>query len=171
MPAKSCNQADRWRDRLVAPASLSAGLRRLLLKVIDVGDERYDPMALRALVAQALDAVVWPRWDFTLPDPTAGIVARFGTQGELRSEPDMSALRRTLDGLVVELNEQLAGALILRVDALCRQLAELAGTLEACLTAALQDDLAQLRSALQEGEAAKGRMEAFLAEIATYLPR
>lgn len=152
-------------ERLASPKSLSAGLRRVLLDVIDTKDERYDPLALRALVAQTLDAVRWPHWDFTLPDPTAEIVARFGGSGELKSESDMAALRLALDSLMSDLNERLARALETRVTGQCQQLGALSDRLMSSLTQALKEDLSQLRLALEQGEAAKARFQAFLVAI------
>lgn len=144
-------------EALAAPATLSPRLRQALLQAIDSADERFDPLALRALVAQALEAIAWPRWDFTLPDPTSEIVARFGNSGEIRSEAEMSALRQRHDALLGELNQRFASALHERVQTLSEQLGSLASTLSERLTAALQADLAQLRAALQEGQAAKTR--------------
>lgn len=152
-------------ERLVTPAQLSSGLRRMLLDVIDMQDKRYDPLALRALVVQALDAIQWPRWDFTLPDPTGDIIARFGAKGEIRDESGMSDLRRATDALVGELNQRFARLLDQQVNALGQQLGTLASTLEQRLTAALQAELAQLRADLQEGQAAKARYADFLAWV------
>lgn len=152
-------------ERLVAPAQLSSGLRRMLLDVIDMQDKRYDPLALRALVVQALDAIQWPRWDFTLPDPTGDIIARFGDKGEIRDDSVMADLRRATDALVGELNQRFARLLDQQVDTLGQQLGTMANTLEQRLTDALQVELAQLRADLQEGEAAKTRYADFLAWV------
>lgn len=155
-------------ERLVAPAQLSSGLRRMLLDVIDMQDERYDPLALRALVVQALDAIQWPHWDFTLLDPTGDIIARFagqGDKGKIRDESVMADLRRATDALVGELNQRFARLLDQQVDTLGQQLGTLASMLERRLTDALQAELAQLRADLQEGQAAKARYADFLAWV------
>lgn len=154
---------------LASAQSLSARLRGALVDVIDAKDDSYDPLYLRSLVTEKLNAVVWPQWTFILSDPTADIISRFGTQGEIRSDADMNALRRTLDTLIADLNRRLASALDEQVAGLCRQLETVSAGLEASLTEKLKADLSDLRKALAEGEAAKSRYRDFLMVIQTMI--
>jgi hypothetical protein len=149
-------------EALASPERLSARLRQVLWDAVDTGDARFDPLALRAQVAQTLSGLVWPRWDFALKnDPTARIVSRFGTSGEVRAESAMAELRQIHDALIAELNEALAQALETRVAQLTAQLTHMGASLEERLTRALQTDLAQLREALRDATATHERYAAF----------
>jgi len=78
-------------DELIAPQTISVGLRRELLAVMDTRSEDL----LRALIESAIDRIAWPKLDIddsSLPVPIAGFSGR-----ELRSEHEMAALRTQLE--------------------------------------------------------------------------
>lgn len=134
-------------DALIAPDTLSAGLRRELLAVLDTRSDDFDPRGLRALIETTLARLPWPQLDIEAPDPGEALA---GFSGELRDRSEMSALRERLAQIVSELQQTLATSLDQAVQQVCVQLDTLAGQLQEALTQSLAADLERLRTALAD---------------------
>lgn len=132
-------------DSLIAPDTLSAGLRRELLAVLDTRSDDFDPRGLRALIEITLARLPWPQLDIESPDPGEALA---GFSGELRDRSEMSALRERLAQIVGELQQTLATGLDQAVQQVCVQLDTMAGQLQEALTQSLAADLERLRAAL-----------------------
>jgi hypothetical protein len=149
-------------DELIAPDTLSVGLRRELLAVLDTRSADFDPRSLRALIETALARLPWPQLDVVAPDPSKAL-AEFS--GELRDQSQMSALRERLAQVVAELQQTLAGRLDLTVQQVCDQLDTLAGQLHEALTQSLAVDLERLRAALADKAVQVERLQRLVTEV------
>lgn len=149
-------------DELIAPDTLSAGLRRELLRVLDIRSDDFDPRSLRALIEATLVRVPWPKLGVVAPDP-AKALADFS--GELRDSDKMSALRERLAQVVGELQQMLAERIDLAVQQVCAQLDTLAGQLQEALTQSLAADLERLRTALADKSSQVERLQMLVKEI------
>lgn len=134
-------------DKLIAPATLSIGLRRELLVVLDTRSDDFDPRGLRALIDTTLGRLPWPQLNRVALDPSEALA---GFSGDLRGSGEMSALRERLAQVVAELQQTLAVRLDQAVQQVCTQLDELAGELGKGLTQSLAADLERLRIALAD---------------------
>lgn len=132
-------------DTLIAPDTLSVGLRRELLGVLDTRSDDFDPRGLRALIETSLACLPWPQLDVTSPDPAGALT---GFSGELRNSSEMTALRERLAQVVSELQQMLSERLDRSVQQVCVQLDTLAEQLKEALTQSLAADLERLRTAL-----------------------
>lgn len=153
--------------RLAAPQMLAARLRNAALQALDPSDERFDPIALRALITQSLASLPLPQWDFALPDPSAPILQRFAQAGELRNEGEMAALRAVLAECTQATNQALAQALAQRVDGWAAQVKQLTTQLHQHLSQAVAAELAQLAQQLQDREANIQHCQQLLTELQT----
>lgn len=149
-------------DELIAPDTLSTGLRRELLGVLDTRSDDFDPRSLRALIETTLARLPWPQLDVMPPDPGEALA---GFSGELRDQSQMSALRERLAQVVTELQQMLAERLDHAVQQVCTQLDALAGQLQEALTQSLAADLERLRSALADKAGQVERLQALVREI------
>lgn len=149
-------------DELIAPDTLSAGLRRELLVVLDTRSDDFDPRGLRALIETTLARLPWPQLDVKAPDPGAALA---GFSGELRDRSEMSALRERLADVVGKLQQMLAERLDRAVQQVCAQLDTLAGQLQEALTQSLAADLERLRAALADKTRQVAHMQALVREI------
>ncbi len=134
-------------DALIAPATLSAGLRRELLAVLDTRSSDFDPRGLRALIETTLARLPWPQLEVAPPDPSAALA---GFSGQLRDGSQMSALRERLAEVVGGMQQTLGTRLDEAVQQVCAQLDALAGQLQEALTASLAADLERLRAAMAD---------------------
>lgn len=149
-------------DELIAPGTLSAGLRRELLAVLDARSSDFDPRGLRALIETTLASLPWPQLDLSAPDPSAALA---GLSGELRSSQEMSALRERLAGVVEQLQRELVARLEQAVQLLCDQLDTLAGQLQERLSQSLAADLERLRAAFADKAAQVEHLQALVGEL------
>lgn len=149
-------------DELIAPDSLSAGLRRELLGVLDTRSDDFDPRGLRALIEATLARLPWPKMDIQAPDPSGALA---GFSGEVRDGSEMSALRERLAQIVTELQQTLAASLDQAIRQVCSQLDTLAGQLQEVLTQSLADDLERLRAALADKTQQVTHLQALVAMI------
>lgn len=149
-------------DELIAPDSLSVGLRRELLGVLDTRSDDFDPRGLRALIESTLARLPWPKLDVQAPDPSGALA---GFSGEVRDGSEMSALRERLAQIVDELQQTLAASLDQAVQQVCSQLDTLAGQLQEALTQSLTDDLERLRVALADKAQQVAHLQALVAMI------
>jgi tRNA U34 5-carboxymethylaminomethyl modifying GTPase MnmE/TrmE len=135
-------------DGLIAPQTISAGLRRELLAAMDTRSEDFNPQQLRALIESAIDRIAWPKLDI---DESSHPVTISGFSGrELRSEHEMAALRTQLEQTVEALYEKLVEEIDQAVQQVCTELDTLAGQLQQALTQPLNDEIEQLRKAFAE---------------------
>jgi tRNA U34 5-carboxymethylaminomethyl modifying GTPase MnmE/TrmE len=135
-------------DELIAPQTISAGLRRELLAAMDTRSEDFNPQQLRALIESAIDRIAWPKLDIdesSLPVTISGFSGR-----ELRSEHEMAALRTKLEQTVEALYKKLVEEIDQAVQQVCTELDTLAGQLQQALTHSLNDEIEQLRKAFAE---------------------
>lgn len=149
-------------DALIAPDTLSAGLRCELLGVLDTRSDDFDPRGLRALIETTLAHLPWPKLDIEAPAPSEALA---GFSGELRGSSEMSALRERLAQIVDELQQALAASLDQAVQQVCSQLDTLAGQLQEALTQSLEDDLERLRAALADKAQQVAHLQALVAMI------
>lgn len=149
-------------DELIAPDTLSAGLRHELLGVLDTRSDDFDPRGLRALIETTLARLPWPRLDLMAPDPGEALA---GFSGELRDSREISALRERLAHVVEELQQLLAERLDQAVQQVCDQLDTLAGHLQEALTRSLAADLERLRATLEDKSRQVMHLQALLREI------
>lgn len=149
-------------DALIAPDTLSAGLRRELLAVLDTRSDDFDPRGLRALIETTLARLPWPQLDIEAPDPSEALA---GFSGELRDRSEMSALRERLAQIVGELQQTLAASLDQAVQQVCVQLDTMAGQLQEALTQSLAADLEHLRAALVDKTRQVKHLQALVHEI------
>lgn len=149
-------------DDLIAPATLSAGLRRELLAVLDTRSDDFDPHGLRALIETTLARLRWPQLDIDAPDPGNALA---GFSGELRDRDQISAMRELLAAAVGELQQVLAEQLDQAVQQVCAQLDTLAGELREALTRSLTADLERVRAALADKAEQVGRLQGLVKEI------
>lgn len=149
-------------DALIAPDTLSAGLRRELLGVLDTRSDDFDPRGLRALIETTLARLPWPKLDIEAPDPGEALA---GFSGELRDRSEMSALREKLAQVVNALQQTLATSLDQAVQQVCAQLDTLAGQLQEALTQSLAADLERLRAALADKTRQVAHLQVLVHEI------
>ena len=136
-------------DDLIAPSTLSAGLRRELLRAIDPASSDFDPKGLRALVESILSGLQLPQLDFEAPDVD---VAFSGFSGEIKEHSDMQRLRQKLESEVNALNNALTQRLAATVQDTSRTLDSVAQQLHSQLTARLNEKIARLRTAMLDKE-------------------
>ena len=149
-------------DGLIAPTTLSIGLRRELLAVLDTRSEDFDPAGLRALIESTLARLSWPQLEVQAPDPGQALA---GFSGELRSSSEMSALRERLAQVVDDLQRTLAQRLESAVQQACDQLDALASQLKDSLTENLAADLERLRAAMADKAAQIERLQTLVQEV------
>lgn len=149
-------------DDLIAPATLSTGLRRELLRVLDAGGQDFDAKGLRALIESSLAALKLPRLEFQAPDVEALFA---GFPAEIKSAADMQRLRDKLATEVRGLNDTLARRLQQTVDSASASLDAIAEQLDGTLTERLHAEVAQLRAAMADKQRHIERMQALLAAI------
>lgn len=149
-------------DALIAPDTLSAGLRRELLAVLDTRSDDFDPRGLHALIETTLARLPWPQLNIEAPDPSEALA---GFSGELRDRSEMSALRERLAQIVGELQQTLATSLDQAVQQVCVQLDTMAGQLQEALTQSLAADLERLRTALADKTRQVKHLQALVYEI------
>jgi hypothetical protein len=149
-------------DALIAPDTLSVGLRRELLGVLDTRSANFDPSGLRALIETTLARLPWPQLDVIAPDPGEALA---GFSGELRDHSEMSALRERLAQVVGELQQTLGTSLDQAVQQVCAQLDTLAGQLQEALSQSLAADLERLRTALADKSCQVDRLQMLMQEI------
>lgn len=152
----------RFFDRLIAPDTLSAGLRRELLSVLDTRSEAFDPLGLRALVESTLARLAWPKLELAAPDPSSALS---GFAAEVRNSSETAALRERVTQVAQELEETLVMNLDHAVQAACTQLDALANELQSALSQSLTADLDRLAAAMADKNHQIARLEALLAEI------
>lgn len=149
-------------DELIAPNTLSVGLRRELLGVLDTRSDDFDPRGLRALIEATLSRLPWPELDITAPDPCEALA---GFSGELRNSREMSALRERLAKIVGDLQQTLSASLDQAVQRVCAQLDVLAEQFQEALTQSLATDLERLRIALADKTKQVAHLQALVHEI------
>lgn len=154
-------------DDLIAPATLSAGLRRELLRNIAPNTPDFDPRSLRGLIGTSLARLQLPELDFDAPS-TEGIFSGFS--GEIKSHSDMQRLRDKLDGSVRDLNTTLVNRLSASVNDVSQTLDGIAVHLQEQLTARLAEEIVRLRAAMANKEQHLTRLETLIANIDTITP-
>lgn len=151
-------------DDLIAPAALSAGLRRELLRAIDHASPDFDPKGLRALIEASLGSLQLPQLDFEPPD-VDNVFSGFS--GEVKNHSDMQRLRDQLGGVVKELNSTLVARLSATVSEASQTLDGIAAHLHGRLTARLADELERLRHAMADKARHIARLETLIQTIDT----
>lgn len=136
-------------DDLIAPSTISAGLRRELLRSIDPNSPDFDAKGLRALVESSLTGLKLPKLDFQEPDLESVFA---GFSGEVKSSSDMASLREKLNTEVNAINSQLARSLTQAVKEASATLETIAGQLNSKLTERLADELSRLRADMADKE-------------------
>ena len=131
------------------PSTLSAGLRRELLRAIDPASPDFDPKGLRAFVESILSGLQLPQLDFEAPDVD---VAFSGFSGEIKEQSDMQRLRQKLESEVNALNNTLTQRLAATMQDTSRTLDSVAQQLHSQLTARLNEKIARLRTAMLDKE-------------------
>jgi len=149
-------------NSLIAPDTLSAGLRSELLGVLDTRSEDFDPRGFRALIETTLARVPWPELDIDSPNARDAFA---GFSGELRDGREMTALRERLAQVVNELQQTLATSLDHAVHQVCVQLDTMAVQLQEALTQSLAADLERLRAALADKTRQVAHLQALVREI------
>lgn len=151
-------------DDLIAPSTISAGLRRELLRAIDPSSPDFDPKGLRALIENSLGSLQLPTLDFAAPD-TESIFAGFS--GEVKNQSDMARLREKLASAVNDINANLVQRLNTTVAETSQTLEAIAAVLHQQLTARLVEDIQQLRTAMADKGQHIARMQDLLKAIET----
>lgn len=149
-------------DDLIAPATLSAGLRRELLRSIDTANPDFDPRALRAVVESSLSGLELPKIDFEEPD-VGSLFA--GYSGEVKSQSDMDQLREKLSSAVSQINTTLVARLKGTVEEAGESLDHIADHLHDKLTERLAEEIKQLRAAMADKEKYIAGIQQLLTEI------
>ena len=151
-------------DDLIAPSTVSAGLRRELLRAIDPSSADFDPKGLRALVESSLTSLKLPQLDFAEPDLESTFS---GFSGEIKDSSDMARLREKLSTEVRQINDTLANRLQQAVTEASQTLESIAGQLHDRLTERLADDIARLRADMADKEKQIARLQELIETIAT----
>ena len=151
-------------DDLIAPSTLSAGLRRELLRAIDPSRPDFDPQGLRALVESSLGNLKLPELNFETPDVDE---AFSGFSGEVKHHGDMQRLREKLGAEVGNLNAMLVNRLSTTVHEASQTLEGIATHLHGMLTARLAKELQRLRDAMADKENQIARMQSLIKAIDT----
>lgn len=132
-------------DDLIAPSTISAGLRRELLRVIDPSSPDFDPKGLRALIESSLGKLQLPVLNLAVPDTDRAFA---GFSGEVNNESDMVRLREKLACAVNDINSTLLRGLNNTVVETSQTLDKIATVLHKQLTARLAEEIQQLRTAM-----------------------
>lgn len=149
-------------DDLIAPSTVSAGLRRELLRAIDPGSADFDPKSLRVLVESSLTSLKLPQLDFVQPD----LVSAFsGFSGEIKDSSDMARLREKLSNEVRQINDTLVSRLQQAVKEASQTLEGIAGQLHERLTERLADEIAHLRADMADKENHIDRLQTLINAI------
>lgn len=149
-------------DDLIAPNTISAGLRRELLRTIDPSSPDFDAKGLRALVESSLTGLKLPKLDFQEPDLDS-VFTDFS--GEVKNDIDMTNLREKLKVEVNAINNQLASSLTQAVKETSATLEAIASQLNAKLTERLTDELARLRADMADKEENISKINSLLTAI------
>lgn len=144
--------------------AVSITLRKKLLSSIDFNDPDFDPRSLRVWVEEAIADLELPKLEFSAPDVNE-VFAGFGS--ELKSSSEISSLRAHLEETVSRINRELLERLDAGVSDVCQQLGRIATNLSAQLSAKLQQEMEQLRSAFADKEKNINRMKSLLAIVDT----
>ncbi|WP_374353716.1 dynamin family protein [Limnohabitans sp.] len=150
-------------DDLIAPSTVSAGLRRELLRAIDPSSADFDPKGLRALVESSLTSLKLPALDFAEPDLESTFS---GFSGEIKDSIDMARLRDKLSTEVRQINDTLVSRLQQAVRETSQTLEGIAGQLHDRLTERLADDIARLRADMADKEKQIARLQKLMTAIA-----
>lgn len=151
-------------DDLIAPSTISAGLRRELFRSIDQNSPDFDAKGLRALVESSLTGLKLPKLDFQEPD-LESVFAGFSSK--VKNSNDMTSLRDKLTTEVSAINSQLAHGLTQTVKEASATLEAIASQLNTQLTERLADELARLRADMADKEKQLGRLEELIQHIKT----
>ena len=150
-------------DDLIAPSTVSAGLRRELLRAIDPSSADFDPKSLRVLVESSLTSLKLPQLDFAEPDLESTFS---GFSGEIKDSSDMTRLREKLSTEVRQINDTLVSRLQQAVKEASQTLEGIAGQLHDRLTERLADEIAHLRADMAEKEKHIARLQGLITAIA-----
>lgn len=149
-------------DTMISRHSLSTGLRRELLRVLDTRGDEFDPRGLRALIETTLARLHWPKLEIDALDPSTALA---GFSGEMRDRSKMNALREQLAKAVSEVQEALAESLECAVQQTCAQLDTMAEELGEALTESLTADLERLKAALLDKTQQVERLQTLVTKI------
>lgn len=150
-------------DDLIAPSTVSAGLRRELLRAIDPSSADFDPKSLRVLVESSLTSLKLPQLDFAEPDLESTFS---GFSGEIKDSSDMTRLREKLSTEVRQINDTLVSRLQQAVKEASQTLEGIAGQLHDRLTERLADEIAHLRADMADKEKHIARLQGLITAIA-----
>ena len=150
-------------DDLIAPSTVSAGLRRELLRAIDPSSADFDPKSLRVLVESSLTSLRLPQLDFAEPDLESTFS---GFSGEIKDSSDMARLREKLSTEVRQINDTLVSRLQQAVKEASQTLEGIAGQLHDRLTERLADEIARLRADMADKEKHIARFKDLIAVCA-----
>lgn len=153
-------------DDLIAPAAISAGLRRELLQAIDSQRSDFDPRALRALVETAIAQLDLPKTD--VPAPNANKMFE-GFSSKITSYSEMARLRERLEAAVAQTRDAFVHQVESAVAATCTQLDTMARELQATLSRNLQEELDHLRAQMQNKAHEIERMQTLINTITPQL--
>lgn len=149
-------------DDLIAPSTISAGLRRELLRSIDPNSPDFDAKGLRALVESSLTGLKLPKLDFQETDLESVFA---GFSGEVKSSSDMANLRDKLNTEVNAINSQLARSLTQAVKEASATLEAIASQLSTQLTERLADELTRLRADMADKEKQLARLKELIQHV------
>lgn len=150
-------------DDLIAPCTVSAGLRRELLRAIDPSSADFDPKSLRVLVESSLTSLKLPELDFAEPDLESVFS---GFSGEIKDSSDMARLRDKLSTEVRQINDTLVSRLQQAVEEVSQALERIADQLHDRLTERLADEIAHLRTDMADKEKHIARLQGLIAACA-----
>lgn len=151
-------------DDLIAPSTVSAGLRRELLRAIDPSSADFDPKSLRVLVESSITSLKLPELNFVDPDLESVFS---GFSGEIKDSGDMARLREKLSTEVRQINDTLVSRLRQAVKEASQTLEGIADQLNDRLTERLADDIARLRADMADKEKQIARLQELIETIAT----
>ena len=150
-------------DDLIAPSTVSAGMRRELLRAIDPSSADFDPKSLRVLVESSLTSLKLPQLNFAEPDLESTFS---GFSGEIKDSSDMARLREKLRTEVRQINDTLVSRLQQAVKEASKTLEGIAGQLHDRLTERLAAEIAHLRADMADKEMHIARLQKLIAAIA-----
>jgi len=134
-------------DETIAPDTVSAGLRRELLRVIDFDKSDFNQRQLSALVSSSLSQLKLPDLNFEAPDVSQTFD---GFAGEISDADAKQKLRERLESAIFQINSTLAGRLNAVVDESVKTLESVAEHLHQMLTARMSSEIQQLRVAIHD---------------------
>ncbi len=146
-------------DDLASPTTISAGLRRELLRHIDSSKEGFDPRSVRSLVESSLSGLQLPQLQFEAPNTDDAFA---GFSAEVKSSADMSQLQDKLQSTMHKLQQNLMQNMQKAVSQSSTALQTISDQLHQQLTARLQQEIAQLRAQIQDKEQHIQRLQSLL---------